>query len=88
MLSENWKQPSQPLIYYSLNEVFYQGLKSNMKCPLLTLNYLKKLSESCFIFSPELELYSKSDNKKEIEIDIICISDGELLIGETKKNRE
>ena len=89
-LHENWKMPYEPKIYYQLNEVFYQGLVHNMKLPLLTLNYLKKQSNYSFIFSSELRLFNKAKNnsKNDIEIDIICVSDGELLIGEAKINEE
>lgn len=86
ILSVNWKKPYEPMIYYKLNEVFFQGLNNNMKYPLLTLNYLKNISETCFIYSPELELYK--DNNKIIELDIVCVSDGEYIIGEVKQNDE
>jgi hypothetical protein len=87
-LHENWKDPFEPMIYYKLNEVFYQGLDQNMKYPLLTLNYLKKKSNSSFIFSPELCLTDKGVDKKEIEMDVVSVCDGDLIFGEAKKNNE
>jgi hypothetical protein len=87
-LKEHWREPFEPSIYYKLNEIFYLSIKNNMKVPLLTLNYLKSLSESSFIFSPELELTHKINKKEHFEIDISCVIDGELYIGEAKKTEE
>ena len=76
----------EPQWFYKLDEVVYQGVSSNMDVPLLTLYSLKKKSKSSFLYIPEIELRKKPDQEKpDMEIDLCCIVDGEIVIGEAKK---
>ncbi len=52
---------------------------------LKTLIYLKNVSRVSFQYSPQLNIYdSYLANKPLTDIDIICESDGQLIIGEAK----
>lgn len=72
----------EPQWFYKLDEVVYQGVVSNMHVPLLTLYRLKKNSKS-FLYIPESDVI-KGDDK--IELDVCCIVDGRIIIGEAKKD--
>lgn len=72
---------SNPLWLYKLPEVTYQGFFNNMEVPLLALNYLKKMSKHYFEWIPDLDVWY--DNKPS-NIDIACIVDGKLFLGEAK----
>jgi len=91
-LKDNWqlkKSPKEPKWYYKLDEVFYQGLDNNMYVTVLTLNKLQKNCKRSFIYLPEIELsYIENGDKKKKEIDICCICDGDIVIGECKKNNK
>lgn len=81
---ENWKSPNEPRWYYKLDEVVFQGYKANMHVPLLTL-YKLKLGSKSFLYVHELELKKdESQENPDIEIDICCIPDGQIVIGESK----
>lgn len=93
---ENWLKnekgihSDEPTFYYSLNEIVYQGYSSCMRYPILTKGYLKNLTKQSFISIPEIEIKYKNakPDEKGNEFDIICISDGEILIGEVKKKAQ
>ena len=68
-----------PLWSYKLNEIVYQGLKSDMVVPLLTIDYLEKRSEHNFKWLIDSDF---SDTKRNL--DIICSIDGKVYIGEAK----
>ena len=73
----------EPNWYYKLDEVVYQALKHNSIVPTLAVNYLMGKSKT-FDYCPELELRNLSTNEQSFEIDICCIQDGKLTIGEAK----
>ncbi|MEI7653481.1 MAG: hypothetical protein WCJ70_04395 [bacterium] len=82
---ENWREGNEPKWFYKLDEVVYQGLSNNMHVPLLTLYSLKKESRSrnpSFLYIPEVVLIK---GQYKIELDICCIADGRIVIGEAKK---
>lgn len=64
---------------YKLNEMVYQGLKSDMSVPLITIEYLEKISEHNFEWIIDSD-FSESKNN----LDIICSIDGKIFIGESK----
>ncbi|SDG85581.1 hypothetical protein [Psychroflexus sediminis] len=52
---------------------------------LKTLNYLKNISRVSFQYNPQIDIYDSYLASKPItDIDIICESDGHLIIGEAK----
>ncbi len=82
----NWKEGKEPKWFYKLDEVLYQGVKNNMFVPLLTLSYLKRESKRSFLYVPELELRKMPNSSKpDLEIDICCIQDGRVILGECRK---
>ena len=85
---KNWRDPFEPSIFYKLNEVLFQGLSHNMLYPILTLNYIKESTNDSFLYSPEIIVENKKSPNETFECDIVCISDGELIIGEVKQNEE
>ena len=83
---KNWKEGNEPEWFYKLDEIIFQGVVNNMDIPLLTLFRLKKDTKASFLFVPELEI--RKDIKSslpELEIDLCCIKDGRIIIGECRK---
>jgi hypothetical protein len=80
---------SNPLWLYKLPEVIFQGFEDNMQVPLLTLGYLKHMSHHSFEWVPDSNIYW-IENGKELHrnVDILCICDGKLYVGEAKSNDE
>ena len=54
----------------------------------MTLNKLQNTCKRSFIYIPEIELFIKDNQKKKQkkEIDICCICDGKIILGECKKS--
>ena len=86
ILKENWKHPDEPSWYYSLAETVYQFYDNNGHITLLALRHIKGDSKN-FQYLPEMELHELTDNGKKFEIDIACIKDGYIYLGEAK-NRQ
>lgn len=86
ILKENWKHPDEPSWYYSLAETVYQFYHNNGHITLLALRHIKGDSKN-FQYLPEMELHELTDNGKKFEIDIACVKDGYIYLGEAK-NRQ
>lgn len=82
---KHWRYPNQPHLYYQLDELVYLGLEHNMQVPLLALDALRGSRDS-FLFVHELEYREKDKGTPMLEVDINCIVDGVLTIGEAKKD--
>jgi hypothetical protein len=83
---QHWLYPKQPNVYYQLDELVYQGLYHNMQVPLLALDWLRRRSRHSFLFVPELQ-YRETDNTAyRSEVDLNCVVDGMLTLGEAKKD--
>ncbi|MBI4100704.1 hypothetical protein HY439_03125 [Candidatus Microgenomates bacterium] len=85
---KHWKSPQEPSWYYKLDEVIREGFVQNMTVPLLTLYFLKRKSPESFLYVPELGLWKDNveKNRPDLEIDINCIADGKIIVGEAKTN--
>jgi hypothetical protein len=83
---QHWKMPNEPLWYYKLDEMVFLMLKNNGHVPLLTLNKLRVSSKESFLFCHELRILPKESHKTFLEMDICCIANGKLCIGEAKSN--
>ena len=60
-----------------------------MQVPLLALNHLKNKSKHHFEWIPDSDVYWLEGNKElHQNIDLPCLSDGKLFIGEAKSNDE
>jgi hypothetical protein len=81
--SKHTLQRPEPVWYYQLDEVVYQGLRNDMQVPLLALDYMRRGNRS-FSYTDELEIWKPGERKPFIEIDLCCICDGILTIGEAK----
>jgi hypothetical protein len=76
---------SNPLWLYKLPEIIFQGFNNAMQVPLLTLNYMKRKSRYHFDWIPDSDIFWIEEQKElSRNIDIICICDGEMYIGEAK----
>jgi hypothetical protein len=82
----HWRHPNQPHLYYQLDELVYLGLEHNMQVPLLALDLLRRMSRDSFLHVHELEYRKKDVDKPPYEIDLNCVVDGLLTIGEAKKD--
>jgi len=69
---------------YRLNEIVRGGYRNGAIATILTLYNLFREARDSFIYSPELSLKAKNT---EMEIDIICIVDGKIVVGEAKMGR-
>jgi hypothetical protein len=84
ILSRHALLSPDPVWYYALDEIVYQGIRSDMDVPLLALDVLRRQSSS-FVYMDEIEVREPEAPKPFIEIDLWCIPDGVLTIGEAKK---
>ena len=82
------QNPIEPKWFYKLDESIYQGYDNDMIVPILTLNKLNHISNS-FLYINEIEVRKKeSPEEQHKEIDICCICDGKIVIGECKINNK
>ena len=80
---------SNPLWLYKLAEVVFKGFENNMQVPLLSLDYLRRKSKYHFEWVPDSDVYWLESNKEHHKnIDLLCLCDGKLFIGEAKSNDE
>jgi hypothetical protein len=82
--AKSWRHPNEPAWFYKLDEIVYLTLLHNGYVPLLTLDLLRRRSKESFIYCPELRIRPEGKKKTFIEIDICCVTDGRLCIGEAK----
>jgi len=75
----------EPVWYYKLDEMVFKGLANGMVVPLLALYQFERRADS-FMFSPDIELLDPASGKQLFELDICCVPDGELTIGEAKRS--
>src|SRR5262249_45306698 len=83
ILSRHGLQEPEPKWYYQLDEIAYQGLRNDMHVPILALDHLRRNSNAC-LYADELEIWEASALQPLMEIDICCVADGLLTIGEAK----
>ncbi len=74
---------SEPGWYYQLDEIAYLGILNDSQVPLLALDYLRRQNTS-FSYADELSFWRSDQPRPFIEIDLCCICDGTLTIGEAK----
>jgi len=67
-----------------LDEIIYQGISNDMAVPILALDHFRKRAKRAFDFSPELEILRTAGNKPALEVDVCCLMDGSLIVGEAK----
>jgi hypothetical protein len=79
----HWKHPLEPDWYYKLAETVYQCFFHNSHVTIQTLYKLRAESKQAFHYAPELDLVGFPANSKS-EIDLACVLDGQIVIGECK----
>ena len=84
---QHWRRPAAPQIFYKLDEIVYQFLKSDGDVVALGLDYMARNSKRPFHYSPEVE-FRRSDSTLMGEIDFCAVYDDVLTIGEAKKKGE
>ena len=85
-MKRSWRHSNEPVWFYKLDEIIYLAMNSNGDVPLLTLDYLRRQSKESFLYSPELRIRPEGSQKAFMEIDICCVSNGRICIGEAKSN--
>ncbi|MBL7909907.1 MAG: hypothetical protein JNJ41_02485 [Bacteroidia bacterium] len=87
--------PIESPVYYKINDVIKNNLISNSGSKknthgnytvLATLFSLRAKSETSFYFLPSQNYFKRNSNNPFSDIDIICMSDGKLIIGEAKNS--
>jgi hypothetical protein len=81
--SWSWHKAPEPTWFYSLAEIFYQFYKNNSHVPMLAMHKIKSRAKH-FDFTPELALYKSGQKKPFREIDMSCVADGDIILGEAK----
>jgi len=84
--SASWKHPNEPSWFYKLDEMIYLMLEHNGHVPLLTLNRLRIRSKESFLHRPEMRLTRNGSTSMFLEVDICCVANGKLCVGEAKSN--
>lgn len=79
-----WKSQEEPHWYYKLAETVYQFYKHNSHLTVQTLATLQAESRQAFHFVPELDLHGFPGNKPKRELDVACVVDGKIVLGECK----
>lgn len=90
---ENFELPIEPIFAYKLNDLIKNNifqsktLRDGNLTVIRTLVSIKNRSRQAFEFSPQINLYDNHLSKKPCsEVDVVCLSDGQLIIGEAKHN--
>ena len=83
MLSPQSLKEPEPTWYYGLDEIAFQGLRNDMHVPLLALDYLRRKNPR-FSYVDEMDLWKVDADHPFIEVDLCCICEGTLTIGEAK----
>lgn len=83
--------PIDVVLDFRLNEFFSTCLREHDTLTVAwALSHLRAQAKQCFIFAPQVSLYRNfpelQENRVDRELDILCISDGQLVVGEAKAN--
>ena len=78
--------PIEPTWRYRLNSLVRNGIALHgCVAVILALHDLRDHAHNAFIYTPGVVLYrNPDDSEPEAEIDLLCISDGQLICGEVK----
>jgi hypothetical protein len=81
---QNWKLPDEPRWYYALAETVNQWYTHNSDLTIVTLGHLKKGSKRSFQYLPEIDVVNFPAPGEKQEIDVACLLDSKIVIGECK----
>lgn len=86
---ENFRLPIEPSFAYKLNDLVKNNIFQSSKCRDGNLTVIRTLalifdeSRKSFDYMPQINLYNNfNTNRAYSDVDIFCISDGKLIIGE------
>lgn len=85
----NFNIHSNEVWYYRLNSLVRKAISVHGTIPvLLVLGQLMNDARSSFMYYPSTVLLNKNGDNyiKEAEIDLLCVKDGEFIIGEIKQS--
>ena len=82
----NWKAPEEPAWFYKLDEIIYLSVLNNCIASILTLDALRRKTKQSFLHCSEIRINESGKQEQFMELDVCCICDGELTIGEVKTN--
>lgn len=81
--------PPDPEFAFRLNEVVFQGIIHYSYITFWALDWLQRNSQKPLVYSHEFQISfldrSETSNRKE-EVDIFCIRNGNIVLGEVKKD--
>jgi hypothetical protein len=80
----HWKNPEEPHWYYKLAETVYQFYKNDSHLTVQTLYKLKSQTKFAFHYLPEIDLHGFPAPGEKREIDVACVADGRIILGECK----
>lgn len=80
-----WYGEHEPGWYYKLDEIVYLFFSNNGDVPVLALDFLRANSEEGFLYTTDLEVFKEGSTSPSMELDIACVCDGLITIGEAKK---
>jgi hypothetical protein len=80
----NWKMPEEARFYYALAETVYQCYGHNSFVTILALGKLRDRSQQAFEYLPEIDVLNFPEEGRKKEIDIACLLDGKIVLGECK----
>lgn len=79
--------PAQPEWRYRLNSLVRDCVAAHGTVPvILALRQLESWARTSFLYSPSLNLYDKTRKAPVAEVDLVCLVDGEFVIGEVKQS--
>jgi len=80
----HWKQPVEPHWYFRLAETVYQFYANNSHLTAQALYKLQSESTLAFHYVPEIDLIDFPKPGEKREMDIACVVDGQMILGECK----
>jgi hypothetical protein len=85
LVAGSWGDANEPVWYYSLHGAVRKLMEHNGDVPILGAAYLRKGARH-YIDDSELELHVPGRAKAFCEIDLVAVADGEIVVGEAKRN--
>jgi hypothetical protein len=70
---------------YALNSLAQMSVSQGVLSVLHALTAVASHALSFFVFSPSLDLFRNGENKPWHEVDVLCIANGEFVVGEVKE---
>ena len=79
---------AQPAWRFQLNSAVAKGIENNQHVTILALARLQSEAEYSFLWCPESRVYANDIDQDGRDIDLLVVSDGQLMIGECTRSRK